>query len=317
MGISDFFYIVIFLSIIGSMACILLLFIEKVIRLRLPFAIYLFAVFFYAIPLIVPDAALFYHEPAWIEVFKIAVLVWIIGFGAAVLFMLTRVFVAYGMIRKYADCTVEHVRAVYDDCLRKVNIRRTPPLLFGTIKEPACVITTWYSYVVLRGEIIENLTDDELRTVLTHELLHIKRKHTILQKVFDLVCCVHWFNPIVWISRHEFSSACEIDCDRSVLKVFDGELQAIDYAKVMLRLMELAAIKRKSMHGTLGALDFWVAKYRISNLLNKPSKLHRIFAVFACAVIVCCTVWVSVDFSRSYFYPFNGTKSNIEWSETE
>jgi beta-lactamase regulating signal transducer with metallopeptidase domain len=221
------------------------------------------------------------------------------------------------MISKYAGCTAERVLEVYDECLRKVKFRHTPPLLFGKIKEPACVIATWRSYVVLQEEIIRDLTDDELKTVLIHELLHIKRKHTVLQRIFDLVCCVHWFNPFIWIGRREFSSACEIDCDRSVLKAFDGELQAIAYAKVMVRLMELAAAKKKPLHGTLGALDFWVAKHRISNLLNKPSKLQKTFVVFACAAIICGTVWLSIDFSRSHFYPYSGISNGTEWSETE
>ena len=317
MGISDFFYLAIFLSVIGSIACILLLFVEKVMRAGLPFLLYLSIVFFFSVPLAMPDATLFYHDPTRIEAFKTAAIVWIIGLGISVSFILVRVFAAHMAIKKYAGCTTERVRAVYDECLGKIKLRHTPTILYGKIKEPACVITTWRSYVVLREEIIKDLTDDELKTVLTHELLHIKRKHTVLQKVFDFICSIHWFNPIVWIGRHEFSSACEIDCDRSVLRVFGEEIQAIAYAKVMVKLMELAAVRRKSLRGTLGALDFWAAKHRISNLLNKPSKLRKAFSVFACAVIICGTAWLSADFSRSYFYPYNGTNNGTEWSETE
>lgn len=50
---NDLFYIVIFLSTIGNMACILLLLIEKVTRVRFPFMFYLFIAFFYAVPLTV------------------------------------------------------------------------------------------------------------------------------------------------------------------------------------------------------------------------------------------------------------------------
>jgi len=180
------------------------------------------------------------------------------------------------MISQYSACTAEQVLAVYDECIRKVKLRYTPPLLLVKIKEPACVITTWSSYVVLQEDIIRELSDAELRIVLVHELLHIKRKHTILQRVFDLVCCIHWFNPFTWIGHRDLSLACEIDCDSFALKVFDGELQAAAYAKVMIRLMELTVAKKKSLQGTLGALDLWIAKQRISNLLNKPSKLKKL-----------------------------------------
>ena len=316
MGISDFFYVILFLSMIGGLACILLTFIEKVTRLSLPFPSYFSIAFFLAVPLVIPDAAIFYHEPIRAGFFNTAALVWIIGFGVFAVLVLVRTLAAHGMIKKYADCTTERVVAVYGECLENVKLKRPPPLLYGKMKEPACVITAWRSYVVLQEEITEKLTDNELRTVLTHELLHIKRTHTVLQGIFDIICCVHWFNPMVWIGRHEFSSACEVDCDRSVLKVFGAQLQAIEYAKIMMRLMELAVVKKKSLRGNLGALDFWVAKHRITNLVNAPSKLKKIIAVFACAVIVCGMIWLSVEHSRSYFYPFSGRINGIEWSES-
>lgn len=317
MEISDLFYIVIFLSIIGSIACILLLFIQKVMRLSLPFFIYLTIPFFYALPLTIPEAALLYHEPMRLETFKKAALVWMIGLGISAAFMIARVFAAQKQISKYADCTIERILAVYDECLQKVNLRHTPPLRLGKTEEPAYVISSWQSYVVLQEEIIRDLNDEELKTVLTHELLHIKRKHILLQWIFDFVCCIHWFNPIVWIGRHEFSLACEIDCDRSVLKLFDGELQAIAYAKVMVRLMEYATDKRKSLRGTLGVLDFLAAKQRILNLTNQPSKLQKAIAILACVILICSTIWLSIDFSRSHFHPYYGLRSGIEWSETE
>jgi beta-lactamase regulating signal transducer with metallopeptidase domain len=316
MGISDLFYIVIFLSIVGSTACVLLLLIEKVVRLALPFFLYATIAVFYVVPLVMPITRLSVYDPMRIEAFDTAALVWIIGFGTAVLVKFVRILAASRTIKKYADCKDERILTLYGECVGKVKLIHSPPLLFGAIKEPACVITILRSYVILHGEIIKELTDDELRAVLIHELLHIKRKHTIMQMIFDLICCVHWFNPIIWIGRYEFLSACEIDCDRSVLKLFDGEMQAVSYAKVMVRLMELTAAKKKSTRGT-GVLDFWVAKHRITNLLNTPSKLRKTLAVLACALIICGTIWMSAEVSRSYFYPYNSAITDIEWSALE
>jgi len=271
-------------------------------------------ILFFTVPLTIPEVTLFYHEPLRTETFKTASLVWIIGMDVPAVFTVLRIFAVHRVIGKYAGCTAGHILAVYDECIRQVKLKHTPPLLFGEIKDPACVITTWRSYIVLQERTIRELTDDELKTVLIHELLHIKRKHTVLERVFYFVCCAHWFNPFIWIGLRDFSTACEIDCDGSVLKVFDGELKAVAYAKTMVRLMELAAAKNKSLRGTLGALDFWVAKHRIYNLLNKPSKLQKMLAAFACAAVICGTVWMSIGLSRSYFYPYSGISNGTEWS---
>jgi len=37
-----------------------------------------------------------------------------------------------------------------------------------------------------------------------------------------LACDVHWFNPIVWISRQEISRAFELSCDEAVFSSMDN-----------------------------------------------------------------------------------------------
>jgi len=80
-------------------------------------------------------------------------------------------------------------------------------------------------------------------------------------------------------------------------------------------LMELAAIKNKCPHGALGVLNYWTAKRRLTNLLNAPSKLKKFITAFACALVVSGAVWISFNWSRSYFYPFGDSDTAIEWSE--
>jgi len=318
MELNDIFYVVVFLSAIGGTACVFLIFVDRATRVSILFPAYLSGILFLSFPIVIHDAALFYHEPMRAETFTVAARIWIIGFGVSVLFMFMRTIMAHRIVSGYSHCATKRVLSAYGDCIGKVKFKqRAPLLLYGTIKEPACVITTWRSFIVLDEEIIGELSDDDLRAVLTHELLHIKRKHALLQRVFDIVCCVHWFNPIVWISRHGFLSACETDCDRAVLSVFGGRLQAVDYAKTMVRLMELASIRRKRLHGALGALGYRAAKHRITNLIHAPSKLKKIVAAFACVAVICGMVYMSTNWSRSYFYPFSGSNSNTEWSGSD
>ena len=40
-------------------------------------------------------------------------------------------------------------------------------------------------------------SDEQLQSVLLHELAHIKRRDTIVQLLAQVACALHWFNPLV------------------------------------------------------------------------------------------------------------------------
>ena len=43
-------------------------------------------------------------------------------------------------------------------------------------------------------------SDEQLRSVLLHELAHIKRRDTVVQLLAQIACALHWFNPLVWFA---------------------------------------------------------------------------------------------------------------------
>ena len=40
-------------------------------------------------------------------------------------------------------------------------------------------------------------SDEQLQSVLLHELAHIKRRDTLVQLLAQVACALHWFNPLV------------------------------------------------------------------------------------------------------------------------
>ena len=108
------------------------------------------------------------------------------------------------------------------------------------IRDRVCVVTILRPYILLNKRILPELTDPELAVILRHEILHIKRKHHLLQRFYDLASVLHWCNPFVWISKNDFELICEMDCDRKVLKSCT-ELAPGDYTRTMLHLLEMSS----------------------------------------------------------------------------
>ena len=67
------------------------------------------------------------------------------------------------------------------------------------------------------GPYLDDLTDDELETVLAHELEHVRRHDNLRALVVQLVCTLFWFSPVHRLARRRLVELRERACDAAVL----------------------------------------------------------------------------------------------------
>ena len=53
--------------------------------------------------------------------------------------------------------------------------------------------------------------------IMTHEMAHIKARHSIDLLISEVCILFHWFNPSVWLLRQELQNIHEYEADESVL----------------------------------------------------------------------------------------------------
>ena len=100
-----------------------------------------------------------------------------------------------------------------ETCRRELGIRRPvelvhaktapTPFLSGIVRPLLCLPEREYA-------------PEELRMVLLHELVHLKHRDLSVKLISNVVCALHWFNPGVYLIRHELSEAAELACDEAV-----------------------------------------------------------------------------------------------------
>ncbi|MDR0422538.1 MAG: TonB-dependent receptor plug domain-containing protein [Proteiniphilum sp.] len=87
---------------------------------------------------------------------------------------------------------------------------------------------SWMKYIVLARR---ELPADS-RTVIRHEMAHIRLRHSFDMIFFDIFTCLFWFNPFAWLLRREIRSVHEYQADRQVL---DYGIDSKQYQLLLIR----------------------------------------------------------------------------------
>lgn len=167
----------------------------------------------------------------------------------------------------------------------------------------------------------------EREYLLAHEKIHIKNHDNITKTAGFLIACIHWFNPLVWLSYILFCSDLEMRCDEKVLDTLGHGIK-----KAYCRSLVIHSIKDQDhsiMSTAFSGLGFgsMEVKMRIKNLLNykKTSKIAAIFLLcFTFGIVTVLTACASEDGSDSVppayevsTSPSDGDADDTRWFDVD
>ncbi|MDB6132142.1 MAG: hypothetical protein JWM59_385 [Verrucomicrobiales bacterium] len=133
-----------------------------------------------------------------------------------------------------------------------VDGKRTIPVVWGVIRP--CLL--------LPAEALD-WDSRQLRSVLLHELAHLKRRDPLAQWLTQAACALHWWNPLVWLAAWRLHVERERACDDMVLAT---GVRPSDYAGHLLHVASqlsparwtsacgLAMARKSSLEGRLAAV---------------------------------------------------------------
>ena len=93
--------------------------------------------------------------------------------------------------------------------------------------------------VLIPTFLLTELTQEEFRSILAHEFVHVRRRDYLVRWLEWIACSVFWWNPAAWWARRQLRTAEEACCDALVPAAAGSSPKS--YANALLRVVDIAS----------------------------------------------------------------------------
>lgn len=193
-------------------------------------------------------------------------------------------------------------------CTKSIRIavipRNISPAITGTLHPTIIFPASWDSF-----------SEEELDCICMHEINHYKNHDLWTRLLLDIISCIHWWNPLVYLMRREYALTLELSNDYSLMEEHP-DLNYINYADLLLKVAKKTAGSPKAPAGVASFVrnDSSDLKTRISFILKNPARQKkkkntalRVHTALICAVTVFSLILVVEPTFPPHICPDDGT----------
>jgi beta-lactamase regulating signal transducer with metallopeptidase domain len=198
--------------------------------------------------------------------------VWATGCAGLILAVGIRWFFLRRRIVQSAVQPPRELTDMLEDLRRCLGIRRRTRLLL--CKEPLgpAVIGIFRPVLVLPMTMLQEKTIRQVRPVLAHEIIHLRRNDPLVAGLQFFSQAIWWFHPLAWWMNRQISRIREICCDAEVIASL--QCRPVDYAQVLL---DVARSRRtfRQIVPSLGIRPADVTRRRLNHIMTGTGWSHR------------------------------------------
>lgn len=167
----------------------------------------------------------------------VGIVIW--GFTAAIIMAMMGI--RYWQCRRILRCAgMLHKPELNDLLLRlceELRVKRNVRLFITKSRIGPAVIGLFRPTIILPQAITDSRSIEELKPILAHELIHIRRGDLWVGLLQLMASIVWWFHPLVWFTGRRLKFEVEQCCDEEVLAELNCDPRS--YAKCLLEVLEL------------------------------------------------------------------------------
>lgn len=146
------------------------------------------------------------------------------------------------------------------EIINNQNIKVSVELYTNSLISSPLLIGFWKPCIVLPTT---DFSMSDFRFTILHELTHYKRMDMFYKWLIQIVICLHWFNPFVYLIGKEINRACELSCDEAVISNLDPK-ERRGYGDTLLNAIKTGGTYKNSV----AFVTLWESKAILSERLG-------------------------------------------------
>jgi TonB family protein len=246
---------------------------------------------------------------------RVAVAIWWVGVGCS-LFVLVAGISRLGWIAARSRRVRSAAWVALGAEISSQHGLRRPVVLLET--DHPTLLATWgvlQSKVIVPADAL-GWPRERVRAVLAHEIAHVRRRDWLVQIAAEVLRCVYWFNPLVWIACRRIRLEAEQAADEAVL---ESGVDGVEYAVHLLTVARTFASHRRRWTPAPAIVRPSTLERRVGAMLNTSidrSPMNRsvraviVIALFGAAAAIAAAQGPFASFSGSILDAMNGTLVN-------
>ncbi|MCC8425998.1 M56 family metallopeptidase [Mucilaginibacter sp. UR6-11] len=146
---------------------------------------------------------------------------------------------------------------------------------------------SFLNYIFLNDK---ELNDEQIKQIVEHEMLHIKRLHSVDRIIVKIAQIVLWFNPFIYLYARSVEDNHEFEVDSEIGRFTDKN----KYASLLLHL---SIAKQNMLYNGFSVIPL---KKRITMLFNQPTKnMKKItYVLILPLVVISCLAFANLKTIR-------------------
>lgn len=248
-----------------------------------------------------------------ISILGIGAVIWIAGILIHLSINISRHLIFINTVKRwFCDTNEELLTKCLEKTKEEFNIKINIKLKRCKIIETPMLIGIFKSQILIP---MNSFSEDEIRFILKHELIHFKRKDLLYKVIIFITNAIHWFNPIIYLMNKEISYECESSCDEAIMKSEPINRRKL-YGEMILNAM-LEDVNKKSVLSTCFYGGKKEMQRRLKNIIDTKIKKNGIVVFLLLTLIIAGSTFIfGISMNNKIIAKESAQESNLD-SKTE
>ncbi|MBE0543915.1 MAG: hypothetical protein IH623_21440 [Verrucomicrobia bacterium] len=166
-----------------------------------------------------------------------------------------------------AEAPADDLSVLLEKCRRQLRLRCPVRLRVSEDNTSPAVCGLFRPVILLPRQLTASLNQSQMRAVLLHELIHLKRGDVWVNCAQTLLQIFYWWHPLLWLANARIRRVREEAVDDAVMLALADDAET--YAPTLLEVAKLAFNRPLTSLGLVGILESRSAlRQRIERLMD-------------------------------------------------